>query len=563
MTMKSIKKKIAASLVLPVMLAACSAGGPSQPEMPAISADNIKAHMTFLADDAMKGRESGKPEYMIAANYVAAQYQFMGLKPAGDNGSFFQTVNFVSAEVTSEGSSMTLTGGGKTLDLTYGKDFAPWLNMDKLTGSAEAADVVFAGYGSAKELEGLDVAGKIVVVIAGKRARVPSAAAVINLTDAKFLGRARYSDYLDYLTKGSVMMDPTGKAMSKGYGDVIYDYLSPEASAQMVDLIGTDMDSLRAKADSADFKAYTLDIGVKTSVNAKTNTAVNSPNVVGMIEGSDPKLKNEYVIISAHLDHVGEHCRLGLAKDKNDSVCNGAMDNASGTATMMEAARAFASRKAPKRSVVFIALTGEEKGLLGSQYFAAHPTLPMDKIVANVNLDMPILTYNFADVVAFGGEHSTIGEVAETALAKIGVGLAVDPMPEQNLFRRSDHYNFVLKGVPSVFLMSGPNMVGQKKDGEGLEKFEEFLNTNYHSKADDMMQALDFKVAAKFTLANYLIINALANSDERPMWYEGNEYGDKYAPGQKRAIPSERVKARALEAEQVKKARMEKLKGGK
>ncbi len=259
---------------------------------------------------------------------------------------------------------------------------------------------------------------------------------------------------------------------------------------------------------------------------ARTNRVkiVNTPNVIGILPGSDPALASEYVVLSAHLDHLG--IEPGLTGDK---IFNGAMDNAAGVATMLEAARAFVeSGKRPKRSILFVALTAEEEGLIGSDYLARNPVTGSGRIVADVNLDMPILLYDFKDVVAFGAEHSTLGPIVERAAARMGVTLSPDPMPEEQLFVRSDHYSFVKVGVPSVFLVTGFANGGEKA-------FRDFLANHYHKVSDQVDQPFDWQAGAKFAQINYLIAREIADGAEAPRWYEGNSFGDRYAPGQPRA----------------------------
>jgi Zn-dependent M28 family amino/carboxypeptidase len=244
---------------------------------------------------------------------------------------------------------------------------------------------------------------------------------------------------------------------------------------------------------------------------------LKSANVLGILPGADPKLKDEYVVLSAHLDH------LGMARQPGDKIFNGAMDNATGVATMLETARAFAtSGKRPRRSILFVALGGEEEGLIGSEYLARHPVVGTGKVVADVNLDMPILLYDFEDVVAFGAEHSTLGPIVADAAAKMGVTLSPDPMPSENLFVRSDHYSFVKAGVPSIFLVTGFKNGGEKA-------FRTFLKSNYHQVGDDVSQPFDWNAGAKFAKINYLIAREIADRDEAPRWYQGNSYGDRYA----------------------------------
>jgi Zn-dependent M28 family amino/carboxypeptidase len=253
-----------------------------------------------------------------------------------------------------------------------------------------------------------------------------------------------------------------------------------------------------------------------------TRSDIRSSNVVGMIEGSDPKLKNEYVVLSAHLDHLGVNKEM-----TGDNIFNGAMDNASGVATMLETARMFSQGKArPKRSILFVALTGEEKGLLGADYFASNPTVPLASIVANVNLDMPLLTYDFKNVVAFGAEHSSLKGAAASALAKLGLGLIPDPWPEQGVFTRSDHYMFVKQGVPSIFLATG--MGSFKKDEDPPKIWGEFFAKYYRQASDDTKLPFNYDAAARFAQLNYMIALEIADTRQKPTWNKGDFFGDTF-----------------------------------
>jgi Zn-dependent M28 family amino/carboxypeptidase len=224
-----------------------------------------------------------------------------------------------------------------------------------------------------------------------------------------------------------------------------------------------------------------------------------------------------------HLDHLGTRSN---AKPGEDAIYNGALDNAAGVATMIEAARAFAdSGGRPRRSVMFVANTGEEKGLLGASYFASNPTVPAGGIVAAVDLDMPLLLYRFTDVIAFGAGHSQVAETVRRAAAEMGVALSPDPMPEENIFVRSDHYEFVKEGVPAIMLATG-------FANGGAEKWHAFLRGAYHHPNDDMSQPIDWASGARFARLNYLISRELADSDRRPLWYKGDFFGDLFAPSQ-------------------------------
>jgi Zn-dependent M28 family amino/carboxypeptidase len=255
-----------------------------------------------------------------------------------------------------------------------------------------------------------------------------------------------------------------------------------------------------------------------------------------MIRGADPELADEYVVYSAHLDHIG----VGTPVE-GDDIYNGFYDNAMGTALLIETARAFkAMPEPPRRSIIFIAVTGEERGLLGSDYFATYPTVPVDSMIANVNLDMPLLLYPLADVIAFGAEHSNMDEPIARAAEAEGLVLTPDPMPEEVLFIRSDQYSFVRKGIPSVFLV--PGFTSSDPEIRGEELFRGHLATHYHRPSDDLTRPVDWPSALAFARTNVRIGLEIAEDDEPPAWNEGDFFGDRFkrdAAGDS-AIPSAR-----------------------
>ncbi|MEZ0243048.1 MAG: M20/M25/M40 family metallo-hydrolase, partial [Sphingomonas sp.] len=404
------------------------------------------------------------------------------------------------------------------------------------------AGAVFAGYGLDEDYAGLDVKGKIVVVLFGiPKGLSPEAARAATKADKGVIAGKRGAAGLIYvltpadekriswnsargyfLRPQSTWLGPNGAPLGVDPGVAIGAYANSKAAKAFFEKPEELYASL---AEGVRPKGYPLKARITLERTTKSKI-VNSPNVIGMIPGSDPKLKDEYVVLSAHLDHEGMNPNL----PGPDKIYNGAMDNAAGVATMLEAARAFAeSKQPPRRSILFVALTAEEDGLLGSEYLAKYPVVgPNGRVVADVNLDMPILLYDFTDVVAFGAEHSTLGPIVERAGARMGVTLSPDPMPEEQLFVRSDHYSFVKAGVPSVFLVTGFANGGEKA-------FRHFLANNYHQVSDQVDLPFNWEAGAKFAKINYLIAREIADGDEAPRWYEGNSFGDRFAPGQPRA----------------------------
>lgn len=512
------------------------------------SADIIKTHMAFLADDLLEGREAGTRGYDIAAKYVAAQYALLGVKPAGDNGGYQQRVPLISFRPASDG-AMTVTGAdGQTVALTFGEDFLP-------TPQAQAADltveapVVFVGYGvvdptrNRDDYAGLDVKGKIVVMLGGAPASIQTEERAHLSSPNTKRAEAEKRGAVGVITLSTPSGEKrrpfkAGVAGMKGWrvvwrnaqdvgsirapGAPALASLSQAGAAKLFAGATGALDAAMVEAEKPEGAVKGFALATKVKIELKTEIQKSeSSNVVGVIEGSDPTLKAQTIILSAHLDHIGIRPN---AKPGEDAINNGALDNASGIATLLEVARGFKNSKIrPKRSIILLAVTAEEKGLVGSDYFANNPTVNKADIAADVNLDMPVLLYPFSDVIAFGSDRSTIGDVVKRAAGRVGIGLSGDPLPEEGLFTRSDHYRFVEQGIPSVFLMTGFQNGGEKA-------FTTFLKTNYHHPGDDLNQPIDYQAAARFALVNYEIARELANTPARPTWKKGDFFGAAFAP---------------------------------
>ncbi len=511
--------------------------------------ENIKSHMGFLADDLLEGRETGSRGHEIASLYIAGEFAKYGLKPAGDNGTYIQRINFRKGLLVQDSPSFSVESNGDSFALTYPDDFLSGPNLVSEDATV-TAPIVFVGYGIVApnlghdDYAGLDVEGKIVLALSGKPASFPSeegshaasgtqkskyaaergAVGYMTVTTPSSEKRRPYKNLLNYLYSPRMRwVQDDGNPSNVQAGLVGSAYLSPPAAKKLFALGSTPIEDVFAQLEKEESPSG-FDIPATVTLSRKTtHENLTSPNVVGILEGSDPVLKNEYVVFSAHSDHIG------ISKSvKKDKINNGAMDNASGTSVLMETARMFSNLpEAPKRSIIFIAVTGEEKGLLGADYYARNPTVPEGSMIANVNLDMPILTYEFADVIAFGANHSSMKASVELAAKNAGLTLSEDPWPEQNLFTRSDHYSFVKQGIPAVFLVPGL----QSKDPEidGSKVFSTFLSTNYHKPGDDMSQPFVWEAAKTFTNVNFQIGLTLANQAEKPTWNEGDFFGETFA----------------------------------
>lgn len=520
------------------------------PEAPIFTAEAVRAHVDFLADDLLEGRKAGTRGHEIAAHYVAARFTALGLRPAGTGGGWFQQVPLAEYALDPD-KPASLTVGGARFGNGEHVLIAPTPRGGNATQSWTAG-AVFVGYGldapdqHIDDYAGLDVRGKFVVALnsaprgfsqaVGEKlvaldktaiAAAHGALGILYLLTPEDLKRTSWAAAAGYILQSQTnWLSPEGTAGGTDPRIEVGAYIDAEAGKALFAGAPVTLDQLlAAPAESKTGpKGFALRPQVTLARTSKV-TIVNSPNVLGILPGSDPALASEYVVLSAHLDHLGTDPKL----PGPDHIYNGAMDNAVGVATMLEVARAFAEGgKRPKRSILFVAMTGEEEGLLGSQYLARYPVTGTGRLVADVNLDMPILLYDFKDVVAFGAEHSTMGPIVSRAAASMGVKLSPDPMPQEQFFVRSDHYSFVQAGVPSVFLMTGFANGGEKA-------YRDFLAHNYHQVSDQTNLPFNWEAGAKFARINYLIAREIADGAEAPRWYEGDWFGDRFAPGQPRA----------------------------
>lgn len=537
------------AILTAALLVACQPEQVQQPAEVSADASQIKSHLRFLSDDLLEGRDTGARGHEIASLYIAAEFERYGLTPAGDNGSYMQRVNFVQAYIDQSSIELSLTGSQGETPLSYPKQFLTYPNALKET-TQMAGKLVFVGYGIvAPELQhndyqDIDVNGKVVVTLSGKPKSFPSEEGAHFGSGREKLRHASENGAIGFITISTPTAEkvrpyqnllnflhtPAVRWLDKeGNPSGVYPQITGSAyfSKEAAELIFADaeqnLEQIYAMLEK-DESPKGFDLPVSIQLESKsTHKAISSPNVAAIIEGSDPNLKNEYVVYSAHSDHIG------FAKTvKKDKINNGAMDNATGTSVLMETARLFSQLdERPKRSILFVAVTGEEKGLLGSDYYAQNPTVPVGSMVANVNLDMPILTYEFADVIAFGANHSDMKNSVAKAAEKIGLELSPDPWPDMALFTRSDHYSFVKQGIPSVFLVPGLKSADPEIDGS--QQFNNFIKTNYHKPGDDFSQAFNWKAATKFAEVNYHIGLTLANQAQRSSWNEGDFFGNTFS----------------------------------
>lgn len=536
-----LKKSFLLLAATALTLVAC-ATSPQKPA-PRASANLVESHLTFLADDLLEGRDTGSRGHEIAARYIAQQLQALGLKGGAADGSFFQRVPLRKAQLVPGSASLSFNLADEALTLSYPQQFFTGPNLQH-TELALQGEMVFVGYGLVSEVFGLndyatlDVKGKVVVMLSGLPAFLPSeeraylgsmktefaaergAIGILTLHTPEQEKTRPYANSLLYLNTPSMSWLDNDGNVGRGFAEIQGSaYLHPDAATTLFNAAGQSLEAIFAAIAEDKIPVGFALPGVMQLTSKTLHQAIDSPNVLAVLPGSDPTLKNEYVVLTAHSDHIG------LSNDlrTDDKVNNGAMDNAAGVAILLETARLFAALPtAPKRSIIFAAVTGEEKGLLGADYFAKQPPVPITQMVANVNLDMPVLLYPFADLIAFGANHSTLGDVVARAAAKEGIALSADPMPEQAIFTRSDHYRLVQQGVPAVFLMTGFTSKDPKQDGGKI--WGSFFAKHYHKPSDDIASLtkeygpIRYDAGAVFTDINFNIALEVANSTDKPLW---------------------------------------------
>jgi hypothetical protein len=496
------------------------------------------AHIQFLADDKLEGRNVGTPGYEKAVDYVESQFRALGLKPAGTSG-FRQPVKYDSRKLAADQSQLVLVRDGKEEALAVPQDGN--LNARGELNGAKEAPMVFIGYGLSipdagwDDLKGLDVRGKIAVYV--------NAFAPVKVTD-NVKSHANTADERWAAIKkaggiGVASIQPPSPPPPTVTPQPATPGAPPPAPPPVITLSDRAVQNLSGQVVSLNFTArgaekvfagsghtfaeimqlakdnkplpkFALPGTIKTRA-ALTVDTFNASNLAALFEGSDPALKNEYVVMTSHLDHVG----IGRAVN-GDTIYNGAMDDASGIAAMLQIAHMLkASGATTKRSVLFVAVSGEERGLLGSKYFAAHPTVPFNKIVADINLDMFLPLYPLRVIEVQGFAESSLGESVRVVARELGVEVQTDREPAQNRFIRSDQYSFIRRGIPALAFKFGYEF-GTQDEKTRLA----WVAERYHQPSDDLSQPVDLEAAAKFNRVIMALLQRVANDAARPTWNE-------------------------------------------
>ena len=504
------------------------------------------AHIEFLADDSLAGRDTGSPGFHQAVEYVSKHFEELGLKPAGTSG-YLQPIQFETRMLLT-GSALDLVRGDTVEPLAIGTDAG--VNLRGEPAAQLQAPMVFVGYGMAipeagyDDTAGVDLRGKIAVyanalppvaVSANVKSHYSSAAerwktlrkagaagvAIVSVPRPSETGGrggrgARNEPEPPSASRQFVLAD---HRLREGIGQRVAITIQRAGGPKFFGASGHTYEEIEALAhDGKPLPHFPLGVSLRSKLLVGRDP-LEAPNVAAILPGTDPQLKNEYVIMSAHLDHVG----IGRPV-KGDAIYNGAMDDASGIASLLEIARLMKESGARlKRSILFLAVTAEEKGELGSRYFAAHPTVPFRGIAADINLDMFLPLYPLKVIEVQGLAESTLGGQVRAAAAELGVEVQTDREPDQNRFIRSDQYSFIRRGVPSLAFKFGYESGSPE---ETIRK--DWVRERYHKPSDDLEQPVDREAAAKFDRVILGLLERAANEDARPQW-NGDSFFKRFA----------------------------------
>ena len=486
-------------------------------------------YVKVLASDDMEGRETGSASLRRAEAYIVEQLQADGLEPAGASG-FYQPIKFESRQVVESGSSLALVNGRQVEPLSFSDDAFFSTRVD-LAPSVEAP-LVFAGYGLSvpeknyDDLAGLDLKGKVAVIISGAPADIPGALASHYQSAAerwKALRKAGAVGTVVILNPAAMdipwerisvnrthpSMSLSGAEFDETAGEKLAVIFNPSRAEKLFEGSGHKLQEILdlAKARKP-LPRFPLALSIRAKAEV-TRKVLESSNVIAKFPGTDSKLQNEYVVLSAHVDHIGVGEPIN-----GDRIYNGAMDNAAGSAVLLDVAAAL--RKGtdkPRRSVLFVFLTGEEKGLLGSRYFTAYPTVKPSSMIADINIDMFLPIVPLKVLTIYGLAESSLGDLAKETAQSLGVRSQPDPEPQRNAFIRSDQYNFIRKGIPALAMGAGFDPGSPQQ-----QVFKDWLTHRYHAPSDDLNQPVDLGAAAKYEDMIRTLMLRVADSPQRPEW---------------------------------------------
>ena len=519
----SRRVKVFSTGILMFVLAATGISQRVAPRIPLaspISEDALRAHIKFLADDRLEGRGTGARGGELAALYCAQQFEAMGLRGAGARGSFFQPVSLFGVKADPK-TELRISGSDGSQTFKFGDDFVAFTGAQTEHVSVNA-DLVFVGYGidapeqKWNDYKGSadDYRGKILVMLVNDPPATPQEPDLFGGRRLTYYGRWTYK-YEEAARRGAVGAILLHTSESAGYpwsvvrtsnGSWRFDiartssdktpflqfrsWMTDEAARRMLRLAGLNLDVLRKDAATRDFRPIKMNLKASLDLNSEVKR-VEAPNVVAILPGRDPKLRDEYVVYSAHWDHFG----VGAPDKSGDTIYNGALDNATGVASVLEIARVLSQlplAQRPRRSFLFLITTGEEQGLIGAEWYSLHPVVPLSKTAADINLDAMNILGPTRDFVPLGAERSTLKNIVADIARERSLKISPDPRPEQGSFYRSDHFPFAKVGVPSISLKEGSDYIGHTKEW-GEQKFKEYNEAHYHQPSDEFRDDWNFK----------------------------------------------------------------------
>ena len=545
-----------------VVSAACSSGGegaagdsaPSAaalaPGLAAITTEGLLAHTNRLSSDGFEGRAPGTAGEDSSVAYITEQFKAIGLAPGNPDGTYIQPVSMVGYTSHPDAS---IAVGGKTMRLSFPNDYVAVSRRNANDIRVDNSDIVFVGYGIVApeygwdDYKGLDVKGKTIVMLVNDPAiRDPNDSTKLDSTMFKgkamtYYGRWTYKYEIasDKGAAAAIIVHETGPAgypwavVSGSWGGENFDlkptgptnrvavesWMTLGTTKQLFRAAGLDFDSLHKAATQKDFKPVALN--AKATFRVKNEVReIQSKNVVAKLEGSDANLKNEYILYTAHWDHLGKDSTI-----KGDQIFNGALDNATGVAALLTLAKAYkALATPPGRTLIFNAVTGEEQGLLGAKWYAEHPLYPLNKTLANMNIDGVNQWGKTKDLTIVGYGNSTLDDLLGSVLASQG-GRTIkpDPEPEKGFFYRSDHFEFAKKGVPALYVDAGTEFVG-KDANYGQMKRDEYTENDYHKPSDQVKPDWDLSGAVEDLQAFFQVGYRVAQTDRWPEWKPGTEF---------------------------------------
>jgi len=532
------------SVAFVTMLSVASASAQTGAWPARIRPEEIDAHLRFLSSDLLEGRAPATRGGRIAEESLAAQPKTFGVKPGGGGSSYFQRVPI--DVVKSDPRTIKVTASGRAnANLRSTDEVVVWPGSATDASSARG-ELVFVGYGVTApeykwdDFKGTDVRGKILLVLVNDPPATPAEPNLFGGKAMTYYGRWTYK-YEEAERRGAAGMLIVHTTERAGYPwhvvvnsnstenrllprdpglpapIAVRGWITDSAATALLAQAGFDMPQLRKQAESRDFRPVSTGIIVDASMQNSVRH-MSSNNVVGLVRGIDPKVRDEYVVYSAHWDHFG----IGPVVN-GDSIYNGAVDNASGVASVLAVAHAAAEGVKPRRSQLFVFVTAEESGLLGSAYFAEHPTVPASKIIADLNMDIVPVNGRVRDLNVMGDNKSSIGPTLARMVRSEGVGISPDAHPEQGHFYRSDHFSFAKAGIPSVSIGGGIDYVGRPA-GWGLQEAEDYTAHRYHQPSDEYRPDWDLSGAAQLAEIVYRLGTTIGNAYTVPTWNADAEF---------------------------------------